>query len=87
MSHYSRKTNIASDSESSSTESIHTKIPQMTREVKDSFKDQSTTMTNKNVDMHNKYIEATEELTRVADPVKVFQEDMEMEGYTGTLSM
>ena len=46
MSHYSRKTNIASDSESSSTESIHTKTPQMAREVKESFKDQSTTKTD-----------------------------------------
>ena len=57
----------------------------MTREVKESFEDQSTT--NNNVDMHNKYIEATEELTRVADPVKVFQEDMEIEGYKGMFIM
>ena len=56
----------------------------MPREDKESSKDQTTTKTN-NGDKNNKHVEeeASEDLTQVADPVKAFQEDMEMEGYTG----
>ena len=55
------------------------------REDKDSSKDQTTTPKTNNGDKNtNKHVEAsTEDLTQVADPVKAFQEDMEMEGYTG----
>ena len=77
-----KKKTSTSDSESSSTESTPPKVPQMPREDKDSSKDQTTTKTN-NGDKNNKHVEATEDLTQVADPVKAFQEDMEMEGYTG----
>lgn len=61
----------------------------MPREDKDSSKDQNTitttTKTNNDGDKNNKHVEeeASEDLTQVADPVKAFQEDMEMEGYTG----
>ena len=57
------------------------------REDKDSSKDQTTTPKTNNGDKNtNKHVEAsTEDLTQVADPVKAFQEDMEMEGYTGTI--
>merc|ERR1711884_866389 len=61
------------------------KVPQMPREEKDSSKDQNTiTKTNNDGDKNNKHVEeeASEDLTQVADPVKAFQEDMEMEGYT-----
>ena len=58
----------------------------MPREYKDSSKDQTTTKTN-NGDKNNKHVEATEDLTQVADPVKAFQEDMEMEGYTGIFTL
>jgi len=78
---FKKKSSSNSDSESSSTESTPPKVPQMPREDKESSKDQTTTKTN-NGDKNNKHVEATEDLTQVADPVKAFQEDMEMEGYT-----
>ena len=62
----------------------------MPREDKESSKDQNTitttSKTNNDGDKNNKHVEeeASEDLTQVADPVKAFQEDMEMEGYTGT---
>ena len=62
----------------------------MPREDKDSSKDQNTITTtsktnNDGDNKNNKHVEeeASEDLTQVADPVKAFQEDMEMEGYTG----
>ena len=83
---FKKKSSSNSDSESSSTESTPPKVPQMPREDKDSSKDQTTTKTN-NGDKNNKHVEATEDLTQVADPVKAFQEDMEMEGYTGIFTL
>ena len=81
-----KKKTSTSDSESSSTESTPPKVPQMPREDKESSKDQTTTKTN-NGDKNNKHVEATEDLTQVADPVKAFQEDMEIEGYKGMFIM
>ena len=58
-----------SDSESSSTESTPPKVPEVNEPAKS--------------DRVKKAIDQ-EDSTKVDDPVKAFQEDMEMEGYTGT---
>ena len=79
----------ASDSESSSTESTPPKVPQMPPKNQDSPKDSSpkTNDTNNKGDNNDKAAsddnDSKDDATQVADPVKAFREDMEMEGFSG----
>ena len=79
----------ASDSESSSTESTPPKVPQMPPKNQDSPKDSSpkTNDANNKGDNNDKATsddnDSKDDATQVADPVKAFRKDMEMEGFSG----
>lgn len=75
-----KKKSSTSDSESSSTESTPPKVPQMPRQ---DSKDSTSNNDNKgDNNKNNKNLEGAKDSTQVADPVKAFREDMELEGYT-----